>query len=348
VLYTNNPEGEKITVYTAHNDLKEASYIASEILRLQSKGTALNDIAILYRTNLQSEVIMQTLQQMQIPFYVSKGQRFFERQEIKTVLCYLQLALDAQDNASFDYVVNVPQRGIVIATKQKISSYAGNESLSYWKACELMMQSGLLTGKALQGILEFMTLNKMLGDSMTELSLVEAVQFIIDKTGLLDWYARFDDGSDRLENLDELLKIAGEFKADEALELSIMEQFLAHACLSNEEETGNGVQLMTLHASKGLEFDTVFLIGLEQNLFPSKKGDLEEERRLMYVAITRAKQRLVITHARQRQLYGSTMMQRPSVFLSEIPSSLVTLQKDKPAVTLKMPEGIEMPRYAYN
>jgi len=340
VLYTNNPDGDKITVYTAHNDQKEASYIASEILRLKGQGTALNDIAILYRTNLQSEVVMQTLQQMQIPFYVSKGQRFFERQEIKTVLSYLQLALDCHDNGSFDYVINVPQRGIGLATKQKISSYADSQNLSYWKACESMMQSNLLTGKALQGVLEFMALIKMLSESVLELSLSDAVRLIIDKTNLIQWYARSDDGSDRLENIDELLKLAGEFKADDSLELSIFEQFLAHACLSNEEETGHGVQLMTLHASKGLEFETVFLIGLEQNLFPSKKGDLEEERRLMYVAITRAKKRLIITHARQRQLYGSTQMQRPSVFLNEIPSQLLDVVSDKPTVSLKLPEGV--------
>jgi DNA helicase-2/ATP-dependent DNA helicase PcrA len=284
---------------------------------------------------------MQTLQQMQIPFYVSKGQRFFERQEIKTVLYYLQLALDCHDNGSFDYVVNVPQIGIGVATKQKVSSYADSQTLSYWKACESMMQSNLLTGKALQGVLEFMALIKMLSESIAELSLSDAVRFIIDKTNLIQWYSRSEDGSDRLENIEELLKITAEFKADDALELNVFEQFLAHACLmSNEEETGNGVQLMTLHASKGLEFETVFLIGLEQNLFPSKKGDLEEERRLMYVAITRAKKRLVITHARQRQLYGSTMMQRPSVFLDEIPSELLDVVNNKPTVSLKLPEGV--------
>lgn len=220
VLFTNNPDGEKITVYTAHNDQKESSFIASEILRFQAQGHALNEIAILYRTNSQSEIVAQTLLQMQIPFYIAKGQRFFDRQEIKLILCYLQLALDADDNSAFDYAVNTPIRGIGIATKQKISSYAENENLSYWKSCEIMMQSNLLTGKALQGIIEFMSLIKMLGESVVQVSLVQALQFIIDKAGIVEWYLRSDDASsDRVENIDELLKIASNFKGDESLEL---------------------------------------------------------------------------------------------------------------------------------
>jgi DNA helicase-2/ATP-dependent DNA helicase PcrA len=175
---------------------------------------------------------------------------------------------------------------------------------------------------------------------------VDALRLIIHRAKLIGWFERADDAQDRLDNLDELLQLAGAFKGDDAVELTIHEQFLAHACLSSDEDKGAGVQLMTLHASKGLEFDTVFLIGLEQGLFPSRNGSLEEERRLFYVGITRAKKRLIVTHAKQRQLYGTTLHQKPSVFLGEIPTQLVDSQKDKPVVSLKLPEGVQMPSVA--
>jgi DNA helicase-2/ATP-dependent DNA helicase PcrA len=158
VLRTDNPAGDKITLYTANDDMKEASYIVSEILKLQSKGHALNDIAILYRTNSQSDIITQSLQQAQIPFHIAKGQRFYDRKEIKLVLCYLQLALDCNDSGSFDYAVNTPIRSVGLATKQKIMGYATQNQLSYWQACEAMISANLLIGKALQGIREFMAL----------------------------------------------------------------------------------------------------------------------------------------------------------------------------------------------
>jgi DNA helicase-2/ATP-dependent DNA helicase PcrA len=347
VLRTDNPAGDKITLYTAHNDVKEAEYIAGEILKCQAKGHELQEIAILYRTNSQSDVIAQTLLESHIPFYINKGQRFYDRQEIKLAMCYLQLALDCHDNGSFDYCVNTPIRGIGIATKQKIINYASAEQLSYWQACEAMISANLLTGKALQGITDFMSVIQMLNHSIAEHSLADTLQLIIAKVGLIGWYLRNEEGQDRLDNLDELVQLASVFKGDLALELSIHEQFLAHACLSSTEEKAVGVQLMTLHGSKGLEFSTVFLVGLEQGLFPSKAADLQEERRLMYVGITRAKHRLIITHAKQRSLYGTTLYQKPSVFLTEIPSTLITTLKDKPLVTLKMPVGVKTPDYAY-
>ena len=340
VLRTDNPAGDKITLYTAHNDVKEAEYIAGEILKLQAKGHVLQEMAILYRINSQSDIIAQTLLESNIPFYINKGQRFYDRQEIKLTLCYLQLALDCHDNGSFDYCVNTPIRGIGIATKQKIANYAGVEQLSYWNACEAMIQRGVLTGKVLQGITEFMSVIQGLKRSIAELSLPDMLQLIVVQAGLIGWYLRSEEGQDRLDNLDELVQLASVFKGDSALELSIHEQFLAHACLSSTEEKVVGVQLMTLHGSKGLEFSTVFLVGLEQGLFPSRAADLQEERRLMYVGITRAKHRLIITHAKQRSLYGTTLYQKPSVFLAEIPSKLVNSYQDKPLVTLKLPAGV--------
>jgi DNA helicase-2/ATP-dependent DNA helicase PcrA len=340
-LHTDNPVGDKITLYTAHNDQKEAEYIATEILILQAQGHVLSEMAILYRTNSQSSLLSQTLLEAQIPFYLSQGQSFFDRKEIKQVLCYLQLALNCHDNGSVDYCINVPPRGIGLVTKNRIIAYAEQEGISYWQACEHLCESNQITGKALQGVNTFRQLINELHVQIHHLSLSQALQMLIANTGLMAWYQQSQEAQERLENLDELIQLASVFKADQALELDVFEQFLANACLSGYQEiTHNGVQLMTLHASKGLEFNTVFLVGLEQGLFPSRSANLQEERRLMYVGITRARQRLYITHAKQRQLYGTTLYQKPSVFLAEIPSKLVKSMKDKPLVTLKMPKGM--------
>lgn len=342
VLRTENPQGDKITLYTASNEQKESEYIACEILKLQEKGIQLSDIAILYRTNSQSSIIAQALLEMQIPYYVARGQSFYDRKEIKQVLCYLQLAINADDNGSFDYCINVPVRGIGLANKQKIIEYAECNHLSYFSALKHMIERKLLTGKALVGANDFVQKIESLSSIIPTLNLPDTLQTIISELKLIEWYMKSDDGQDRVDNLQELVELSANFKPDVALEMPIYEQFLTHTCLSSIEETGNGVQLMTLHASKGLEFDTVFLIGLEQGLFPARKTNLEEERRLMYVGITRAKKRLIITHAKQRFIYGTTMYQKPSVFLSEIPSKLINASREKPAMELKLPTGLAL------
>jgi DNA helicase-2/ATP-dependent DNA helicase PcrA len=205
-----------------------------------------------------------------------------------------------------------------------------------------MIAGKLLTGKALIGGKDFVERIELLSSMILTLNLPEALQCIIRELKLMEWHLRGDDGQDRVDNLEELVQLSANFKSDVALEMSVHEQFLTHTCLSSIEETGNGVQLMTLHASKGLEFDTVFLIGLEQGLFPARKTNLEEERRLMYVGITRAKKHLYITHAKQRFIYGTTMYQKPSVFLSEIPSKLIHARREKPALELKLPTGLAL------
>jgi DNA helicase-2/ATP-dependent DNA helicase PcrA len=339
--------GEPITVFAANDAQKEARFIVSEIQRLQAQGHGLQEIAVLYRTHSQSEVLTDHLLQAQIPYFIARGQRFFDRKEIKLVLCYLQLALDGHDNSALEVCLNTPVRGIGLATRQRMETLANQQESSSWQALELLVATQEVSGKTLLGITGFMAVIKRLQAAVPVLSLSEALQAIIDETGLIAWFSRSDDGQERLDNLDELLQLANHFKEEPSIELSVFEQFLAHACLSTQEEQGMGVQLMTLHASKGLEFETVFLMGLEQDLFPSKNGLLEEERRLMYVGITRAKQRLFLTHAKQRQLYGTTRQQQPSRFLLEIPERLVNSLKDKPAITLKLPQGLALPTPAY-
>jgi DNA helicase-2/ATP-dependent DNA helicase PcrA len=342
VLRTDNPVGDKITLYTASNEQKEAEYIANQILLLHDKGIEHNEMAILYRTNSQSETISQALLEMQIPFYLTRGQSFYDRKEIKQVLCYLQLALNPNENVSFDYCINVPARGIGLANKQKIMQFSETKQVSYFEALKQIVQGKLLSGKTLTGAIEFIALIERLSESLSNLTLSDALTHIIEKVKLKEWHLRSEDGPERIDNLEELVQLSASFRADDALELSIFEQFLTHTCLSSVEESGTGVQLMTIHSSKGLEFDTVFLVGLEQGLFPARKTNLDEERRLMYVAITRAKKHLYITHAKQRFIYGTTMYQKPSVFLSEIPSKLIHASREKPALELKLPTGLAL------
>jgi DNA helicase-2/ATP-dependent DNA helicase PcrA len=347
VLRTDNPMGELITMFTANDAEKEARFIVGEIQRFHAQGHGLHDMAVLYRTHSQSDVLVDHLLQAQIPHFIARGQRFFDRKEIKLVLCYLQLALDCHDNGALEVCLNTPVRGIGLATRQRMEEIANRQKISYWQALETLIETREVSGKTLQGITDFIDVVKRLQEIVPVLSLSEALQAILDETRLISWFSRSDEGQERVDNLNELLQLAIDFKEDPSVELDVFEQFLAHACLSTQEENGTGVQLMTLHASKGLEFETVFLMGLEQDLFPSKNGLLEEERRLMYVGITRAKQRLFLTHAKQRQLYGSTRQQQPSRFLSEIPERLILSLKDKPAITLKLPQGLALPTPAY-
>jgi DNA helicase-2/ATP-dependent DNA helicase PcrA len=347
VLRTDNPMGEPITVFAANDAEKEARFIVGEIQRLQAQGHGLQEMAVLYRTHSQSDVLVDHLLQAQIPYFIARGQRFFDRKEIKLVLCYLQLALDCHDNGALEVCLNTPVRGIGLATRQRMEEIANRQRISYWQALETLIEMQEVSGKTLQGITDFMNTVKRLKETVPLLSLGDALQAILNETGLIAWFLRSEDGQERLDHVNELLQLASDFKEDPSVELDVFEQFLAHACLSTQEEQGTGVQLMTLHASKGLEFETVFLMGLEQDLFPSKNCLLEEERRLMYVGITRAKQRLFLTHAKQRQLYGSTRQQQPSRFLSEIPERLVKSIKDKPAITLKLPQSLALPTPAY-
>ena len=341
VLRTDNALGEKITIYQASDALHEAEYIASCISQLQVQGHALSDMAILYRANSQADVIAQTLREAQIPFHVARGQRFFDRQEIKLLLCYLQLCLDPQDNGAFEYALNTPTRGLGVVTKQKIIDAGLSANVSHWEACEQLLATSTLSSSVHRGLTQFMQLIRTLTQVISALPLNQALQTIMDQVGLVAWFSRHEEGQERLEHLHDCLEVAAKFTPDAALELSTPEQFLVHACLSSVEESGSGVQLMTLHASKGLEFETVFLAGLEKGVFPSGLGNLQEERRLMYVGITRAKKRLIITHAKQRQIYGTSKYQKPSLFLDELPEQFVVRLKEKPAVTLKMPERMQ-------
>ena len=319
-LWTELGKGDPIRHFQANDDREEADFVVEEIRTLKREGENYADIAVLYRSNAQSRGLEHALFSAAIPYRVYGGLRFFERAEIKHALAYLRLAANPEDDNAFLRVVNFPARGIGARGLESLDADARAAGTSLWAAA----------CKAGKKFAPFVLLIEDLRRDTTGLPLVEAVEHVVAKSGLLEFYKNEKDGQDRVDNLEELANAAAAF-AGETDDQSL-EAFLAHAALeAGEHEAAQGqdaVQLMTVHAAKGLEFHTVFITGLEAGLFPhenamSQEGGLEEERRLMYVAITRARKRLTITHAQMRMLHGQMRYGLPSQFLEEIPEALV-------------------------
>ncbi len=329
-LWTAAGPGELIRVYRAYNDQEEARFIGEEAQLLHREGMALNDIAVLYRSNAQSRALEHALFSAGIPYRVYGGLRFFERQEVKHALAYLRLLANADDDSAFTRIVNFPTRGIGARTLEQLLDTAGNTQSSLWRAA-----SGSPGNKGLSGFVQLM---RAMQDAVIGLTLPEAIAHILQASGLMAHYQAEKDGQDRIDNLNELVNAAAVFVNDpDALTENgdndgMMANFLAHAALeAGMHQAGAGddaLQLMTVHSAKGLEFQTVFLSGLEEGLFPSEQSvaeqhGIEEERRLMYVAITRARQRLYISYAQNRMLHGQTRYGIASRFLSELPTGLL-------------------------
>ena len=331
-LWTSAAPGELIRVYLAYNDQEEARYIAEEAQALQQAGSTLNDIAVLYRSNAQSRVLEHALFGAGIPYRVYGGLRFFERQEIKHALAYLRLLANPEDDSAFTRIVNFPARGIGARSLEQLIDNARQSTSSLWHAA---CASAGNTGK---GLANFVQLIRAMQEGIMGVTLPEAIAHILQFSGLIAHYLAEKDSQDRIDNLNELVNAASVFINDpEAMAVAednggMMASFLAHAALeAGVHQAGAGhdaLQLMTVHSAKGLEFQTVFLTGLEEGLFPSEHSlnehnGIEEERRLMYVAITRARQRLSISHAQSRMLHGQTRYGIASRFLTEIPSVLL-------------------------
>ena len=335
-LWTDGNDGDPIQLYTAVNEQDEAQFVIERILGFIEQGQVRSDIAILYRSNAQSRVFEERLLQAGIPYRVYGGQRFFERQEIRDVLAYLRLCQNPDDDASFDRVVNQPPRGIGERTLGVVRERAKIQKIPLWSAAQQLLDGSELTARAGNALAAFLKLISVFTDDIEPLSLGEQVEHIVQCSLLKDHYAKEkgEKGQARIENLGELVNAAGEFEygqEDDEM-LDPLSTFLSHAAL----EAGEGqadrwedcVQLMTLHSAKGLEFSTVFLCGLEEGLFPHKRsseetGRLEEERRLCYVGITRARRQLFITCAEQRRLFGNQTYCVPSRFIREIPEDLI-------------------------
>ena len=352
-LWTDTGDGEPIDLYAAYNEMDEARFVVERIRQWVRDGGSLGDAAILYRSNAQSRAFEEALLSEQLPYRVYGGMRFFERAEIKDALAYLRLVANRGDDAAFERAVNTPARGIGERTLDEVRRLARNARVSLWGAAMLATQGTELAGRARNALAAFMALVERLAGETAELDLAERVDHVLVRSGLREHWAKESrgglDSESRTENLDELVSVASRFVRriddDEATEgMSELVAFLSYAALEAGEgqvEAGeDGVQLMTLHSAKGLEFPLVFLAGLEEGLFPSNRsldesGRLEEERRLAYVGITRARQKLVLTYAEARRLHGQDMYGIPSRFLREIPASL--LNEVRPRVQVSRP-----------
>jgi DNA helicase-2/ATP-dependent DNA helicase PcrA len=323
-LWTSAGHGEPVRVYEAQSDGYEASWLAEEIQSLKRGGLRLADIGVLYRSNAQSRIIEHALFSAGMPYRVYGGLRFFERMEIKHALAYLRLLASPDDDGAFLRVANFPARGIGARSLEILQDAAKAGNTSLYKA------ASRLSGKTGTSVAAFVRLIESLKAETEKLPLPETVEVMLERSGLLANYKAERDGADRVENLSELTNAAAAFIGES--EEHDLSAFLAHASLeSGENQAAEGMdalQLMTVHSAKGLEFAAVFVTGLEEGLFPHEQSaheddGLEEERRLMYVAITRARQRLYLCHAQTRMLHGQTRYNVASRFIDEIPSELV-------------------------
>jgi len=340
-LWTDAGDGEPIRAFEGYSDIDEARFIVEEIRELVREGVSPTQIAILYRSNAQSRILEHELFAKTVPYKVYGGLRFFERQEIKHALAYMRLLGNPDDDTAFLRVVNFPTRGIGARSLENLQATAHQTNSSLYNA------AASLTGKAGVTVGGFIRLIETLRQETANLPLPEIVEHIVEKSGLTQHYRTDKEGQERLENLDELINAAASFVDDDGVvvghqaEGGALVSFLTHASLeAGEHQAGEGqeaVQLMTVHSAKGLEFDVVFISGLEQGLFPHENSvaqgneGLEEERRLMYVALTRARHRLYVSCAQTRMLHGQTRYCVPSSFLDEIPENLLLKLNKKAA-----------------
>ncbi|MDD5266960.1 MAG: DNA helicase II [Methylococcales bacterium] len=335
-LWTEADEGDLISLYAAFNEQDEAYFVVERIRAWVNEGGLRSDAAILYRSNAQSRQFEEKLMATATPYRVYGGLRFFDRAEIKNALAYLRLISNRHDDASFERVINTPTRGIGAKAIDDIRSIARDQSISLWAAAIVLINQRAMAARATNALIGFLELIKQLDKQTEELALYEKVKLVVEKCGLLELYKKekLDKGEEKVENLEELVNAARLFDFDQENEENMgeLDMFLTHAALesgdSQADDFEDCVQLMTLHSAKGLEFKRVFLVGMEEGLFPSQQSvddvaRLEEERRLCYVGMTRAMQQLYLTYAESRRLYGRESYPRPSRFLREIPAEFI-------------------------
>ncbi len=351
-LWTDGSDGDLIRVYSAYNEIDEARYIVERVKEWAVSGNPHSEAAILYRSNAQSRVLEEALLRAQLPYRIYGGQRFFERAEIRNALAYMRLIAARDSDAAFERIVNTPTRGIGDRSVQDIRECARVEDVSMWRAADMLVKNGKLTGRARNAIGGFVELIESLDEASENLDLANMVELVVEESGLEAYYKkeRGERGQARIENLSELISAARTFDPDDdysfdegledegADEQTILEAFLSHAALEAGEGQGEKnqdcVQLMTLHSAKGLEFPLVFLAGMEEGLFPhsmslEEPGRLEEERRLCYVGVTRAMKQLYLTYAEARRMHGTDSYNRPSRFITEIPEELIQEVRQK-------------------
>ncbi len=335
-LWTSGSDGEPVYLYSAFNDVDEARFVVGRAQQWIEDGNRRDEVAILYRVSAQSRVFEEALLASGVPYRVHGGLRFYERAEIKNALAYLRLVASRDDDAAFERVVNTPTRGIGARTVDAVRLTARDQGESMWQASRRLTERGALAARAANALKAFLALIDALAEDVRGLPLEEMTEQAVAASGLVDFYQRDNPerAQARLENLEELVSASREFDVNGAdgEERDPLMEFLSHAALEAGEQQAaeweDCVQLMTLHSAKGLEFPVVFLCGLEEGLFPHQRSSddpdkLEEERRLCYVGMTRARQRLFLTHAESRRLHGQDYFPAPSRFLREIPARLV-------------------------
>ncbi|TCZ84258.1 DNA helicase II [Lysobacter sp. N42] len=357
-LWTDSGTGEPIDLYAAYNEIDEARFVVERARAWVNAGGSWRDVAILYRSNAQSRAFEEVLIAEQLPYRIYGGLRFFERAEIKDALAYLRLIASRADDAAFERAVNTPARGIGERTLDEVRRLARAEGFPLAVAAMKLTTGTALAARARNALAAFLRLIDELELECAERSLPEKIDHVLLRSGLREFYAREQKGQldSRIENLDELVSVASRFNYreddDEEPELPELVAFLSYAALEAGEGQAraneDGIQLMTLHSAKGLEFPLVFLVGLEEGLFPNNRsaeeaGRMEEERRLAYVGITRAREKLVLSYAEARRIHGMDMYGMPSRFLREIPSTLV--HEIRPKVQVSRPlEWFARPR----
>ncbi|SFG97492.1 DNA helicase II [Neptunomonas qingdaonensis] len=338
-LWSEGKEGENISLYAAFNEQDEARFIVGQIQKWIDQGNMRAESAILYRSNAQSRVLEEALIRSGIPYKIYGGHRFYDRLEIKNALAYLRLVSNREDDTAMERIINVPTRGIGTRTIDVIREQARNENISMWRAANEVVEYKKLPNRALTALQLFLDLINQIETDSTGTELHEQTDHAIQLSGLIDHHKKEkgEKAQSRLENLEELINAAKQFSGQwvaspEEENVNELSAFLDQAALdagdAQAADHQDSVQLMTLHSAKGLEFPLVFLGGMEEGLFPHKMsaeepGRMEEERRLCYVGITRAMQRLFLTYAESRRMHGQETFNRPSRFIQEIPSDLI-------------------------
>jgi len=331
-LYSNKGQGEPITLFEALDEGHEAKFIARMISSNSTTKTNYEDFSILYRTNAQSRAIEEALIAEGIPYKILGGLKFYDRKEIKDIIAYLKLLYNTSDSQSLKRIINVPKRSIGATTVQKVEELASQNNISMYEVIEDIEHYEELSGKTASKLKEFSQIIKKLQEHKDKFPLHEFITFVIDETGYLKELKAEDteEAEARILNLQELVNVAKEFEPEEPE--NILGEFLAQVALVSDvddlEEGTSSVTLMTIHSAKGLEFPVVFLAGLEEGIFPHNRSlldnsEMEEERRLMYVGVTRAMKKLYMSCAKRRQMWGEYKYYNPSRFISEIPPALI-------------------------
>ena len=343
-LWTECDEGDPLSLYEAFNEQDEARFIVDRLQEWSNNGNLRKESAILYRSNAQSRELEDALLRVGMPYLIYGGHRFYERLEIKNALSYLRLVVNRNDDTAVERIINVPVRGIGGRTLDTIRNAARENGDSLWDSCVRCINESILSSRAANSVLAFLELIDKLESGSSGMELHQKAEHVIVQSGLINHHEKEggEKARSRIENLEELVNACSNFDAqeliadeDEGIDLtsnSFLKAFLDQASLdagdTQASENDDAVQLMTLHSAKGLEFPLVFLAGMEEGLFPHKMSmdniaGLEEERRLCYVGITRAKEKLYLSYAESRRLHGDITLCRPSRFIKEIPSSLI-------------------------